>query len=294
MAHQDQGRKQKLASNADDLRQAFQWLTTDLCLSSIKLRTDCTWLPLGIVFAGMLWAMSDETTLKDRFRIARKIIMRWFPQQPEPAQSYQAFVKLLVKWTDPLLRALRTHFRRRTKSALAAVWKVGKFLVYACDGSRVDVPRTLSNQERYSPKSRLSREAQKRRRAKRKRSVARRREEQRQNQANVPQIWLTTLWHVGSGLPWEWQTGPSDSSERDHLRQMLPTLPEDALLTADAGFVGFDLWQTILQADCQLLVRVGGNVRLLRKLGYAQECDGLVYLWPDRRRRNACRRWCCG
>ena len=90
------------------------------------------------------------------------------------------------------------------------------------------------------------------------------------------------LWHVGTGLPWHWVTGPSDSSERDHLRQMLPELPEKTLITADAGFVGYDLWQVILQAHHQLLIRVGANVRLLKKLGYARERDGLVYLWPDR------------
>ena len=30
------------------------------------------------------------------------------------------------------------------------------------------------------------------------------------------------------------------------------------------------------------MIRVGGNVRLLKKLGVARESGGLVYLWPDR------------
>ena len=89
------------------------------------------------------------------------------------------------------------------------------------------------------------------------------------------------LWHVGSGLPWAWRTGPSDSSERAHLQEMLSELPENSLLTADAGFVGYDLWTSILSAGQSLLVRVGGNVRLLKKLGYVREHAGLVYLWPD-------------
>jgi len=37
-----------------------------------------------------------------------------------------------------------------------------------------------------------------------------------------------------------------------------------------------------LDAGHQLLVRVGSNVKLLKKLGYARERNGLVYLWPDR------------
>ena len=51
-------------------------------------------------------------------------------------------------------------------------------------------------------------------------------------------MWLTTMWHVGTGLPWDWRLGPSDSSERDHLKQMIAALPAHALVTADAGFVG--------------------------------------------------------
>jgi hypothetical protein len=67
---------------------------------------------------------------------------------------------------------------------------------------------------------------------------------------------------------------------------MLPCLPAAALLTADAGFVGYQTLQAILASGHQLLIRVGANVKLLRKLGYARESDGCVYLWPDREARR--------
>ena len=89
------------------------------------------------------------------------------------------------------------------------------------------------------------------------------------------------LWHVGSGLPWNWRAGAAASSERKHLQEMVPELPEGSLLTADAGFVGYELWSTLLAAGHHLLVRVGSNVRLLKNLGYAKERRGVVYLWPD-------------
>ena len=47
-----------------------------------------------------------------------------------------------------------------------------------------------------------------------------------------PQLWLTLLWHVGSGLPWAWRTGPSGASERDQLVALAPELPAQALLAA--------------------------------------------------------------
>jgi hypothetical protein len=245
-------------------------------------RPDCTWTPQTLAYAALLWAWSDEKALTERFTISRKIIINRFGKQQEPAGSYQAFIKMLCKWTEPLRQALATAFRQRMIETMAAVWMVGKWLVFAVDGSRMDVPRTRGNEERYSPKSKLSRDAQKRRRQHRRKRRRRALQAARERKANVPQIWLTMLWHVGSGLPWDWRTGPSDSSERGHFQEMLGSVPVGSLLTADAGFVGYDLWKTVLDGGHQLLIRVGSNVKLLKKLGYARERDGLVYLWPDR------------
>lgn len=281
MAHQDQGRQGAQRTCADDLFSAMNWITAKLDWRSIGLRKDCTWTAKLLAFAGLLWAWSDEKTLGDRFAIARKIIRRKVGGQDEPATSYQAFIKLLLKWTQALLALLMPAFRARMQQALASLWMVCGWVVLACDGSRVDVARTRGNEERYSSKSKLSRAAQKRRKARR-RAKRRNQEQARQRKANVPSIWLTMLWHVGSGLPWDWRTGPADSSERKHLLEMLSTAPLASLVTADAGFVGYDLWKAVLDAGHQLLVRVGANVRLLKKLGYAQERAGLVYLWPDR------------
>ena len=143
------------------------------------------------------------------------------------------------------------------------------------------MPRTESNESRFSPRS-----TQKRRRgkgAKRRKSASRRdrAKRSRAKKANSPQIWLTVMWHVGTGLPWDWRTGPSDSSERDHLRQMIESLPQRALIAADAGFVGYEYWKEVINSGRYLLVRVGSNVRLLKNLGYVREKQGLVYLWPD-------------
>ncbi len=252
-------------------------------MSGIVFRPECTWTPETLVFAALLWAWSDEKTLIERFTTARKIIINRYAEQPEPAGSYQAFIKMLCKWTEPLRQALSTAFRQRMAQTLAAVWMVEGWLVFAVDGSRIDVPRTRKNEERYSPKSKLSRKAQKRRRAaKRRRSALKARE----RKANVPRIWLTMMWHVGSGLPWDWRTGPSDSSERGHFQEMLGSTPAGSLLTADAGFVGYDLWKTVLDTGHHLLVRVGSNVKLLKQLGYVREYDGLVYLWPDRKAKK--------
>jgi hypothetical protein len=78
--------------------------------------------------------------------------------------------------------------------------------------------------------------------------------------------------------------GPSDSSEREHFREMLTqqSFPENTLFCGDAGFTGYDFWKAIMDQGHHFLIRVGANVRLLTKLGYyAREGNGIVYVWPD-------------
>jgi hypothetical protein len=282
MKHQDHLCRGTCRTHADDLFRVLGSLTASVNWTSIRTRAECTWSPRLLAFAALLWAWSDEHTLTDRFRIARKVICRCICQQEQPATSYQAFVKLLRKWTEPLRALLTEAFREQIRSSLEEVWKVAGWVVFAVDGSRCSLPRTRQNAWRYSCKSRLSRSDQWRRT----RSTRRRRQHARARQVNLPHVWLTMLWHVGSGLPWGWRGGPADSSERAHLKDMLAELPAGSLITADAGFVGYDVWNTLLDAGQHLLIRVGKNVRLLKKLGYARERAGYVYLWPDQKAKT--------
>lgn len=91
------------------------------------------------------------------------------------------------------------------------------------------------------------------------------------------------MWHMSLRLPWTWRLGPSNSSERGHVMEILneEDFPENTMFCGDAGFVGYPLWQTILAAEADFLVRVGANVNLLsekadiKKLG-----EGIVLCWP--------------
>lgn len=65
------------------------------------------------------------------------------------------------------------------------------------------------------------------------------------------------------------------------MQEMLAELPENALITADAGFVGYDFWRAVLQAGHDFVIRVGANVRLVKQLGCVRQYDHTVYLWPD-------------
>jgi Transposase DDE domain len=268
MPHQDQGWLWEKPSIATVLN----WLVGPGLFARLSFRRDCRWTPQALVQAALMWSWGEEAALTDRFFTARQTIALWAGGQQESI-SYQAFVKLLRRHSARLLASLSTAMQRRMRSALADSYRVAGYLTFGVDGTRIDVPRTLANERAFAASGCRTRRRGKRRRAD-------------QKKAAVPRIWLTTLWHVGAGLPWNWKHAASDGSERAHLLAMLDALPERSLVTADAGFVGYEFWQALHKAGHDFLIRVGANVRLLKKLGCFRECSGRVYLWPDRPARR--------
>lgn len=277
MSHRDsRGRGVRL--NSACLKTAVRWLLQGINWSSITLRKDCTWTPFQLTAAALLWAWSDELTLVDRFVSARRIIVHLFSPQSQLAGTYQAFTEILRRWTGPLIVLLQAALRERMQRELTDCWLILEFVMYAADGSRGELPRTGSHEQAYSA-ARNRRKSRKGKKNRKGRSHRKRRADAKKG--NSPQLWLTTMWHVGTGLPWDWRIGPADSSERADLLAMLSTLPPGALIAVDAGFVGYEYMRAIIDSGRHVLLRVGSNVRLLKKLGYTRERPDTVYLWPD-------------
>lgn len=276
MSHQDLGLGRKGTLFGEQLCDAIRWLVSPEAFNEIDFRKDCTWTPWLLVAAAMLWVWSGEPTLTERFETARSIAQESLGVQCQLAGSYQAWMKMLVRWTSPLQSVLLAALRRRMRGRFAHHQIVGRN-VFAVDGSRFELPRTASNQTAYCPQSCMGKRQRRRHKSSRRGRAGR----ARQKKAENPQIWITTMWHAALGLPWDWRTGPSDSSERSHLLEMIRSLPAASLVTADAGFVGYEYWKALLDAGHDFVIRVGANVKLLKHLGYARERNGLVYLWPD-------------
>ena len=287
MSHQD--RTLDIVINHQTIKQVVDWLFPTAVLAGMKARSDAKWKPRMVAAAALLWATSGRGNLTDRFEQARKIVAKVFRWQPAPGATYQGFMKTLRKWHLKLISAVVPHLRIQMEKVLPRQWKTAGYVVFAVDGSRVELARTESLEETYSPqrKKKGKKKGNKKGRRRRAKTAARRKRVKKQaaaavyKKANSPQMWLTLLWHVGTGLPWAWRTGPSDSSERGHFQEMLTKMPEKSLVTADAGFIGYEFWKMILNAGHHFVIRVGANVRLIRQLGYARQHEYTVYLWPD-------------
>jgi hypothetical protein len=158
----------------------------------------------------------------------------------------------------------------------------------AFDGSRSTAPRTKSNEAAFCA-SNYGQGKTAKYRKKKSRGMRRTRNEKNKAQAPEPQVWITLLWHMGVRLPWSWRLGPSDSSERMHVMDMLrtETFPPNTLFCGDAGFVGYPLWACLLEKRSDFLVRVGANVSLLHEYARCvfEKKKGkelFVLCWPRR------------
>ena len=284
MSQQD--RPVPLVINHHTMKQVIDWLLAPAVFASLAGGSQATWKPRMLAAAAVLWATSELSTLHARFAQARKVITKVFRWHPAPGVSYQGFMKMLAQWQDELLAAIVPHLREQMQEVLPAQWETAGYAVFAGDGSRVALARSESLEASFAPVRRRRKSARRKKTATARRPPKKQAAASRHNKATSPQLWLTLVWHVGSGLPWAWRTGPSGSSERDQLVAMVPELPAHALLAADAGFVGYALWQALLTAGHHFVIRVGANVHLVRQLGWTREHAQVVYLWPDEAARK--------
>jgi hypothetical protein len=282
MSHRDTDCRTTSVTNAQELSAAIQGLLPKTQWN-VRFREDCAWTALGLVMTALVWACSSKNTLAGRFGQALKFA-RGLGRRLAPAKtSYQAFMKLLVRWTADLRKDLVLEYHLVMQREFPKQFRIAGFVPLAGDGSKVLLARTRSNEARYSPAKTRAKKGKKARTTKRRKlSRQARAQRARDKKADSPQMAMTLLHHLTLRLPWDWRLGPSDTGERQQLLDMIPQLPLDALVAADCGFFGYEFWSALLESRRQFVIRIGGNVRLLKKLGLAREANGTVYLWPDK------------
>lgn len=215
-----------------------------------------TWTPQRLAWLGLLMAWDEGQTLNTRWDHACATAAALHPHWTL-GPSYSGFTAALVRETPRVQEALTQRLRRQMQALAGRHWTCGPWEAFAVDGSRLETPHTAANEADLGCAGRAK---------------------------TAPQVYLTTMLHLGLGLPWDFRVGPGTASERAHLQEMVPTLPPQALLVADAGFVSYGVCRQLLRSGRSFLLRVGSNVRLLQKLGYyRRERGDLVYLWPKQR-----------
>lgn len=223
------------------------------------VRNGVQWTPQRLAWVSLLMAWGEAQTLTARFEqaceFAHEQHRHW-----KLGRSYSGFAHALVDKSPEIVCGLKRRFRRMMEQSFPPSFRNREgFCVLAADGSRFECPHTQANEAGLGCAGR---------------------------DKTGPQVFVTALWHPDLALPWDFRTGPGTDSERRHLGQMLEELPENTLLLADGGFVGFELCRAILARGHSFLMRVGGNVTLLEELECDVEWNGeIVHLWPQNKRR---------
>jgi len=270
------------ATEADRLGRAINWCLNDSMFADLNFHGNTKWSARFLIALAVLTAWGECRRMTDSFDAATGLSRRLFGVVA--ISSYQGMMRALVRHTVQLLPVVWQRLQMLTEKASPEQFRIGKWMPLAVDGSRFSTPRTVSNEKAFAAKN-FGKGGRGKNRTKWKNKKKR---SKKLCYPVKPQIWLTLIWHMGSKLPWCWKTGPSTSSERHHLTDMIRShvFPENTLFCCDAGFTGYDLWSTILESGHHFLMRVGGNVNLLKGLGHCRKGDGVVFLWPEQAARK--------
>lgn len=271
-------------SNASALGKLRDWLLPNHGIfASLPLHGNTNWMPLNLVWQALCWAWSESINVTDAFDDA---VDQCETMDNSALSTYQGLMNALKTWTDRLMPLLWKVVQQRMEQCGTAFYRVYGWVPIAFDGSRDSAPRTKSNEEEFCANNYGKGNTAKYRKKKSK-GMRRKKNEKNKPQPQEPQVWITMLWHMGLRLPWVWRLGPSNSSERKHVEEMLEAndFPENSLFCGDAGFVGYALWAAILLKG-HFLVRVGANVSLLaQSADYEIGEGGKVLCWPKNARK---------
>lgn len=244
----------QISTYGDSLVKAISQFFPGRFFSHWKLSANTCWTVHRVVVAALLMVYSAEQTIFERFAAVAELLKSLYPKW-RLGQTYQGWCQAQLKWVTAVAPAMAKHMRQCLQEFAGSYGQRHGWCAFAADGSRHECPRTDTNKKALGCAGK---------------------------EKTGPQLFVTTLWHMGTGLPWDYRIGPGTASERRHLEAMLGDLPKRSLLVADAGFTGYELLGRIDKAKQKFLVRVGSNVHLLQKLGYyEQEGPSTIYLWPQ-------------
>jgi hypothetical protein len=195
-------------------------------------------------------------SLPEKFEAARSFYVVCCPKRKRPGASFAGFEKAIARLPMPVLRALAAGIRGRIQAIFGDRWKVGNFIPFGCDGTRLACPRTEELERRLGTFGK---------------------------EGSPPMIWNTSIVHLTLGFPFCWRLGKGGkASERSHLIAMLRWLPAAALIVADAGYVGYEVVKTMISSNVSFLIRMSSHATFYSESKEPLEefREGIVYYWP--------------
>ncbi len=224
-----------------------------VCPAKRKRRWDMQ--PLILALLAMTWL--TQPTVEERFQVACSFVIACRPKRSRPGRTVPGFLKAVNRLPVRVFHLL-SHCIRDRLLERGLLQRIAGFFPVGVDGSRLSCPRTQELEERLPAVSTSS----------------------------APQLWITALVHLLSGVPWWWKVGKGTASERSHLQTLLSCLPLNSLIVADAGFVSYALYLRIILCRHHMVVRMKSSVQLFTQshVPMTRYQQGRVLWWPEDRR----------
>jgi hypothetical protein len=245
-----------------------------------RFHGNVNWTPEQLAQQALIWAWQDTRYVTDAFEMTLEACEDL--RIKNAARTYTAFVNALDRYRETFSLRLGRQFQALAEELAGRFWRDSNWVLMGFDGSRVTTPRTLSNEQEFCAPN-YGKGMTAKYRKKKTKGMRRRKNQKNKPHPQAPQTWITMVWQMSLRLPWTWRLGPSNASERGHVMDILEqeAFPENTLFCGDAGFVGYDFWKAILEAEGDFLVRVGANVNLLSERADLKRLGGgIVLCWP--------------
>jgi hypothetical protein len=212
------------------------------------------WDTHALLLVGLFMALSACTTQRERFQEAREHYSSLRSKRKRCGRTLAGFLRAL--------KALPLSFFSLARERLQALAeerghpaRIGRWLVFALDGTRQNQPRTEANLARNGGGTK---------------------------EPPLPQCLVVAAIALGKRMLWDWSCAPVTHSERALASEIMERLPKDSLLVLDGGFYGYEFLSGVLAQGRHILLRAGANVRLWAKDAYrVEERGGQVWLWPN-------------
>jgi hypothetical protein len=278
---ESQNKKPSRASNDHLFSDLIGFVLPDGTLfSKDEFHGNIKWSPEQLAAQALIWSWQDSKNVTDAFSITLEVCEQIGLKQG--AKTYTGFMNALDGYRVLIGERLRIRHQALAEEVGGRFFRTDGWVLIAFDGSRATAPRTVANEKALcAPNYGQSNKAKYGK--KKSMGLRRQRNKAQKTEPQEPQAWITTMWHMGLRLPWTWRLGPSNSSERGHVREILSSedFPAGTLFCGDAGFVGYPLWSSIIAEGGDFLIRVGGNVNLLSEhADFKQIGGGIVLCWP--------------
>lgn len=207
------------------------------------------WKVKALVETALYMALSPARTRAAQFVEAQE----WRRGKWGGGDTFAGFTTALAALPRCVLAAIREVWQTEEWAQRAA--RVGRWLAFCFDGTKVDVPLCDGLLAHYGAATK---------------------------EPARPQLLVVAAVALGARWLWDWETGSALDGERALAEKVVSRLPPGALTVWDAGFVGYEFVGRILAAGRHVLLRVGANCRLWAEgVGRVVQEGGGVWLWPQ-------------